>query len=153
MDIMKIDWDKQISKQIENIKLSDDVQKLLALVYNSIMGNFDHSESRRIVKMRPDSYKVIIPKKEFLKVIGENAFGEIDVLYFSLFHALNFTYGEPTGEENCGSFNIISGISLSEKQVTIDVVNWFVPLMQRYIGKLVKPEYIEFLPLSEVFSV
>ena len=150
---MRIDWDKQIAKQIGNIQLSDSEQKLLALVYNSIVGNYDPSKSHRIVRMLVYSYEVHIQTKEFKKEIGIKSATEIDELYLSLDKKMRFTCGRPTGKEDFQSFIILSGYSFSSNHMEFYVTERFIPMMQRYIKELVKPEYIEFLPLSEVFIV
>ena len=148
----KINWDKQISDQISKVELSDNEQKLLSLIYNTLIGNYDPTKTSRYAKQLLASYHVMITTKEFTKLFGVKTCEEIEALYSPLDKHLQFSYGSISGKGRFSSFLVLSGFSFSEDYLGFYVTERFIPIMIRYIDKLVKPEYIKNLPLSEIFQ-
>ena len=147
--------EEQIDGQFESILLSDEGQRLLAFIYNTLTGNYTLPYNPRQVSTRMHCIGITASDKELTQATGLTDEERIKRALFDLMDVLRISYEYGDGDHV--SMNLITALEHTTDNngmgvYEIGVDRAMIHLLPRYIKKLVKEEYIEPLPLVDLLD-
>lgn len=147
--------EEQIDAQFASILLVDDGQRLLAFIYNTLMGNFTMPYNVREITHRFHHIRIKVSDEELMRATGITDKDRIKRSLCGMMDVFNIKYDY--GDGHHVGMNLIVALQhttdegdLSVYEIGLDRA--MMHLLPRYIKKLVNEEYIKPLPLVELLD-